>query len=339
MFRIVHLIPYDGLGGVEAAAKTISYFKAQHFEFCVEYIFLGIKGAKETLRTYNLFDIISKALRYSNGDADVLIVSLWRSCIVGCIVKLFRRRVKLVVFLHCSEDKHFADRIFTRAAAVLADEIWADSKTTLVTRIPFLRKKRSRVISFVARKFEAPAQQGAEPSFIFWGRLTPQKGIERAIRIFEKIHYKIPSAQFRIIGPDAGSLPALKLLCASLNLNEAVSFTGVRTHDEIADIARNASFYLQTSEYEGMAMSVVEAMQLGLVPVVTPVGEIGLYCRNGSNSVIVQTDQQAAEAVIQLLHSNARFQALRSAAIATWKDQPLYRDTLLKACQEIFDEA
>ena len=39
----------------------------------------------------------------------------------------------------------------------------------------------------------------------------------------------------------------------------------------------NASFYLQTSKFEGFAMSVVESMMMGLVPVVTPVGEIGRY--------------------------------------------------------------
>jgi glycosyltransferase involved in cell wall biosynthesis len=121
-----------------------------------------------------------------------------------------------------------------------------------------------------------------------------------------------------------------------LGLNDAITFSGAATHDEIAVFARNASFYIQTSQYEGMAMSVVEAMQMGLVPVVTAVGEIRSYCRNGYNGIVVESDQQSVEAILQLLHSKERYQALRSAAIATWKDQPLYRDSILQACKDMY---
>ena len=48
-----------------------------------------------------------------------------------------------------------------------------------------------------------------------------------------------------------------------------------------------------------MAFSVVEAMQLGLVPVVTAVGEIRAYCHNGQNAVRIETDEQAVEDVLQ----------------------------------------
>jgi len=336
MLRIVHLIPYDGLGGVEAAANSLGRFKDEILDFKIDYIFENVKGGKETIHTYNIFSIIYKARVYLGGEPDVLIVSLWRSCLVGFIVKLFRKNIKLILFLHCSEDKHWIDRIATRMAAFLADEIWADSKTTLTLRLPFLRATRCRVISFVTRRFEPRPQIEVEPSFIFWGRLTAQKGIDRAIRIFAAIREKLHCARFQIIGPDAGSLGDLKLLCDSLGLNDAITFSGAATHDEITVFARNASFYLQTSEYEGMAMSVVESMQMGLVPVVTAVGEISSYCRNGYNGIVVESDQQSVEAILQLLHSNERYQALRSAAIATWKDQMLYRDSILQACKDIY---
>ncbi len=37
-----------------------------------------------------------------------------------------------------------------------------------------------------------------------------------------------------------------------------------------------------------MAISVIEAMQAGLVPIVTPVGEITGYCSDGVNSVFFE---------------------------------------------------
>jgi glycosyltransferase involved in cell wall biosynthesis len=93
--------------------------------------------------------------------------------------------------------------------------------------------------------------------------------------------------------------------------------------------------YLQTSNFEGMAMSVVEVMQMGLVPVVTFVGEIAAYCRNGCNAVIVESERQTVADLIRLLDSNELYQALRSAAIATWDDKPLYRDSMLDACRAL----
>ena len=39
--------------------------------------------------------------------------------------------------------------------------------------------------------------------------------------------------------------------------------------DEIKKYAKKSSFFIQSSIAEGMAMSVLESMQLGLVPIVT----------------------------------------------------------------------
>jgi glycosyltransferase involved in cell wall biosynthesis len=82
-----------------------------------------------------------------------------------------------------------------------------------------------------------------------------------------------------------------------------------------------------------MAMSVVEAMQMGLVPVVTAVGEIASYCRQGDNSVVVESDQQAIETILSLLNCDEKFQAMRSKAIATWNGKPRYSESVLRACE------
>jgi glycosyltransferase involved in cell wall biosynthesis len=81
-----------------------------------------------------------------------------------------------------------------------------------------------------------------------------------------------------------------------------------------------------------MAMSVVEAMQLGLVPVVTPVGEIPRYCLNGLNSIIVSDDERAVEDVLLALNKAETFQSLRRNAIATWDEIPVYKDSVIEAC-------
>lgn len=75
-------------------------------------------------------------------------------------------------------------------------------------------------------------------------------------------------------------------------------------------------------------MSVVEAMQLGLVPVVTAVGEIGRYVRDGENGLLVdpQSLRASAERIARLLQSPEEIQRLSRSASNTWSDAPLYSE-------------
>jgi len=334
MPKIVHIVPYDGIGGVEAAARSMGSLEYENFSFEVDYIYKNLNAGK-TSSLFSPWPIITAAWRIRNIQPDVLIVSLWRSAIVGLIAKALRPRIKLVTFLHNSTNVHFPDLVLTRLAAISSTEVWADSQATLSGRIPSMQSKKCQVISFVTRRFESLPPCPATPSFIFWGRINQQKGLDRAIRFFANIHKRYPHSRFWVIGPDGGALQATQALSSSLGLEDSVTFLGSATHDEIVKYARNASFYLQTSHFEGMAMSVVEAMQLGLVPVVTPVGEIANYCHDGINAVVMLSELQAQEDVIKLLNVSERFQSIRANAIATWENQPLYRDSVLSACQNV----
>lgn len=221
----------------------------------------------------------------------------------------------------------------------LACSVWADSAASIDQRFPKLDPERVTVIPFIVRRLH-PSQPSAEltppaPGFIFWGRLAAQKNLSRAIELFHRIRHSWPHAHFTVMGPDAGELDALRAQCAKLGLTAAVRFTGPLDLDGILQAAEGHSFYLQTSAYEGMAMSIVEAMQLGLVPVVTPVGEIDRYCRDRVNAVIVDTDDAAVAAVLELLDDPRTYDKLRKNAIDTWRGKPLYRDAVLDECRRL----
>jgi glycosyltransferase involved in cell wall biosynthesis len=335
--KVVQIIPYDGVGGVESAAQSIGVVNDRNFEFSIDYIFKDLIAQRGRFFTFNPWSIVCAAIRASRPDIDVLVLSLWRSAIVGIIAKIIHPKLKLVVFLHSSRDAHLFDFLLTRTASLVATEIWADSRATLACRLPRSLKKRCRIISFVTRRFDLPPEKPVDASFIFWGRINKNKGLERALQLFSEIHKRHPDACFYIIGPDGGALPLVRDLTASLGLMDVVKFNGVASLEEIAVVAQKASFYLQTSSYEGMAMAVVESMQLGLVPVVTPVGEIASYCEHGENAIVVRSDDKAVQDIEDLLASNERYQVLRTNAIATWKDRPLYRGSFLAACEAVLD--
>ncbi|MEM7353722.1 MAG: glycosyltransferase, partial [Acidobacteriota bacterium] len=96
-----------------------------------------------------------------------------------------------------------------------------------------------------------------------------------------------------------------------------------------------ARFFLQLSSQEGMAMSVVEAMQLGLVVIVTPVGEIASYCNDMDNGVIYDGARTTLPKVEALLREPGAYRRLSQAAVQTWSHQTLYADDFVEAAKEL----
>ena len=65
----------------------------------------------------------------------------------------------------------------------------------------------------------------AAPTFVFCGRLQPEKGVPLLLRAFARLHRDMPSARLRIVGrgPDG---PAIASLIRTLALGAAVSLLG-----------------------------------------------------------------------------------------------------------------
>ena len=52
MRRVVHLIPYDGIGGVEAAARTMARVDAEDLRFEVRWLFPDVASRAQRGATY-----------------------------------------------------------------------------------------------------------------------------------------------------------------------------------------------------------------------------------------------------------------------------------------------
>lgn len=337
--KVIHLIPFDGVGGVERAARSLANDQYGDINFKVDTI-LPTNAKTKRWALWNPWHYLKIIVNITKIAPDILIVSLWRSYIVGCIVKFVLPSTKLVAFLHSVNHVHYVDKVFTKLACYMADNVWSDSRETMNSHVSGLIPNKSKVISFVTEKIafqERIMLNTVIPNFIFWGRLHPQKGLHIAIEIIRLIHNLRPGTRFTVIGPDGGDFNRLLTIVKEYQLESVVTFLGPMSFEEIKIESLRASFYLQTSELEGMAMSVLEAMQLGLVPVVTPVGEIANYCSHSSNAILIKDHQQAADDVMNLMDDTALYMKIRSNAIATWCDKSLYKDDVIRACHELLN--
>ena len=339
--KVAHVIHTDGRGGVEVAARSMAARVDLTCDF--KLIFVAgeslLSGQRNVIparyasyddpRSY--FDALKRLRDFS---PDVLICSMWRSFLVGILAKRLAPHVKLVCFVHNTRPAHFVDSLFHALAMRAADAIWFDCAESFARRADKPRKS-CRIISFVTERRGPAASLKASPvpRFVSWARLARVKGLDRALRLIAELRALGADAHLEAWGPDRGELASLIDLAAKLEISDRVHFPGIVDRRRLPQIAASASFYLQLSRYEGMAMAVVEAMQLGCVPVVTPVGQIATYCRPGINAVLVDVQDLpgAAREIVGLLERPAAYSILRSNALSEWSSAPLYADDVAAA--------
>lgn len=342
--RILHLIPHDAVGGVEIAARSM----AERVDLPCDFTLQLIAGES---RLTDKHSVIESRYRSSNNPLahlaalrrvlherpQVLICSLWRTAPVGVLVKLLRPHTKLIYFLHNDSSAHLADAGLSEFMMLVSDAIWADSSATLEARARRRHAASRRVISFVTVRRQAPEQEQKMPAprFVSWCRLSRAKGIDRALHFVARVATFRPDVTFEIWGPDNGEQSYLEQLTGELGIQKNVQFKGLAQASELPAIARRHSFYLQLSRREGMAMSVVEGMQLGLVPIVTRIGEMQHYCREGHTGLVFDPEHpdKTVARVRELLDDPGEYQRIRATALDHWAAAPLYADEVCQTAQ------
>jgi len=100
------------------------------------------------------------------------------------------------------------------------------------------------------------------PSFVYLGRIRPQKNLDVAIRAFAVIRSRFPKATFTIAGW-GDDIPALQGLVSALHLTKAVRFLNRIPESSKSGLLATAWAMLQPSSFEGWGITVIEANAAG----------------------------------------------------------------------------
>lgn len=134
------------------------------------------------------------------------------------------------------------------------------------------------------------------------GRLDHQKNPMLLLDSFAKVHSARPNTRLIVVG-DGVLRSALVARAQTLGLNGSVVFAGLRSAAEVADLLRLADAFLLSSAYEGMPMSLLEALGCGVPVVTTKVGEVTRVVHHGLNGQVVEdhSAEAFARAILELL--------------------------------------
>ncbi|WP_199757277.1 glycosyltransferase family 4 protein [Formosa maritima] len=125
-----------------------------------------------------------------------------------------------------------------------------------------------------------------------------------AVKVLKKLKDDGLQASLCMMGPDAdGSLEAVKQLANDLDVS--VRFTGKLPKKDWLALAKDYNMFINTTNFDNMPVSVIEAMALGLPVVSTNVGGLPYLLKHEKDALLVPPDNAEAfvVAIKQLLNN------------------------------------
>jgi glycosyltransferase involved in cell wall biosynthesis len=144
-----------------------------------------------------------------------------------------------------------------------------------------------------------------ELTFICTASLTPKKGHSVLLDAFARVVAKVPASTLLLAGTGE-TRAALEGQVSRLGLGASVRFLGARS--DVPELLAAADVFVLSSLWEGMPLSVMEAMAAGKPVVCTAVGGSVEIVQNGVNGFLVPSgdSHRLADAMIELADPEKR---------------------------------
>jgi len=288
--RIALLLPSLKFGGAERVALNLAKaLKVRGIQ--VDILMMSKEGEflDEAEKNFNVVDLKCdktyklpyKLLAYfSSKRPDVLVSSFWKLNLCSCLAKMLFPRVKLLLWEHSPPSKSESSPkwLYAISASVFyrfANKVVAVS-TGVYNDIDQWTFGLRRILVVIFNPITPPdssllLQHRSEgPKQVIWvGRLDDPKNPGLLLEAFALLPAEC-NARLVFVG-DGRLRPVLEQRCKDLGLAERVNFLGYQAnpYEEIAV----SDLLVLSSDGEGLASVVIEAMHCGLRVVSTDCGE------------------------------------------------------------------
>ena len=343
MKKIVHIINAMEIGGVEVGVLSLLKSRLSN-----GYNVVTVKGCDEAI--YNSLSESEKSrLHVCNGYFNALrkliklkprivISSLWRAHFVSVLYMILNPKVRRVHFLHNTGFGHIIDKVLFYISVKMTNLILCDS----VQSQNFLKTFNSKVESVVI-PMNVSFSNTIKPicfypiNFVFVGRFSKQKAIPKSLEFIKKLNDAGVKVTFDLYGRDDGELQGLKNYVKKNDLCDLITFHHSLLPTQIECEMRRYNYYLQTSVKEGMAISVFQSVKNGLLPVVTPVGEIEKYTRNGFNAFYLDFNNiELSVSKFKEIIENRKIEEFNVGTIVNEINYPLFDQSFFFMLNEAF---
>ena len=171
-----------------------------------------------------------------------------------------------------------------------------------------------------------PGRQRDFAGRLVWtGRISKEKGLENLLEAMPALLRKHPETALTVIG-DEPVRETLEKRMAALGLADSVNLPGRVTHDEVARYPHQADIFVFPSLTEGLPLSVLETISVGLPVTASQIGGIPDVIRSeggAQNGIVVSAgDSEAlAKAIKHRLDNSEKARRMGQAGQALIRDR------------------
>jgi glycosyltransferase involved in cell wall biosynthesis len=179
--------------------------------------------------------------------------------------------------------------------------------------------------------FDLHTRFGWKEIILCVARLTKEKNITLALQAFAKVLPQSKGAGLVVVG-DGPERAQLEDLAKRLKIFENVAFVGWQ--EQMASYYQTSTIFLQTSDFEGYGLALVEAGLAGLPAVSTPVG-LAKELEAQKDLLVAEPSPEAlSRAVLDLLAMPEQAKAMAEHFKGTLNGKLLSKEEYLKRLQE-----
>jgi glycosyltransferase involved in cell wall biosynthesis len=118
---------------------------------------------------------------------------------------------------------------------------------------------------------------------------------QMAVSALKLLSGQYPDATLTMVGPEKdGSMHQCKQLAADLGIQDKIRFPGKLEKADWHTLAASHDIFINTSRFDNMPVSIVEAMALGLPVVTTNVGGLSYLIENGFDGILIRQNDEAS---------------------------------------------
>lgn len=290
--KIIQIMPEFGLAGAEIMCETLTYelrkmghdvivvsmydyhsaITQRMEEVGVDVRYLGKKPGLDI----SVIGKMIKLFRQEKPDAIHTHRYVMQYAIPAAIVARVRRRIHTVHNIASKENQASArklNKLFYRFCGVIPVALSALIQESIAEEYA-IKKNIPIVLNGIDLSKCLPKKEyGRVGNFkiLHIGRFSAQKNHEGLLRAFAQFHKKHPDSELWLIG-EGETRESSQVFVAEQNLSESVKFLGAQS--SVHDFLHDADIFTLPSLYEGVPITLIEAMGTGLPIVATAVGGV-----------------------------------------------------------------
>ncbi len=126
-----------------------------------------------------------------------------------------------------------------------------------------------------------------------------------ALRVTKKLSVQYPAITLTMVGPKKdASYDLCRKLSTELGLDDKVTFTGKLSKEDWRLVSEKHDIFINTTNFDNLPISVLEAMALGMPVVSTNVGGVPYLINNEKNGLLVNPgkEDEMCDAIVKLLN-------------------------------------